>query len=172
MGGSLYTLGERFAFKTSLIDCGDGWDWRAPESLSYWLEEPAFYMNNPILNEWVPFEPVEVHLVTGRMGSPRNMSHGLVMASGYCRPISWLSDGERWEVSVEATVPKVTSLGDSVVATATRIGRTTGRLVGAEVPIGEVLARFPLGEAVFTGVGEIGPDSRITFKEGVQYAPR
>jgi hypothetical protein len=174
VGGSFYTLGERFRFHTPLLNCGDGWDWRAPETLSYWVEEPELIIYPH--GEQITVEPVECHLMTGRVGLPCNMSHWGVTATGLCQPISWLADGSRWEVNVDATVPEVTALGADHVQTAVvHVGAMTGWLRNTEVPIGEVLARFPLGEAVFTGVGDttqMGPDTHIEFKEGVKYVPR
>lgn len=169
VGGSLYALGERLNFQTSLYDCGDGWDWRAPDALSYWLDAPKIFAAGELIT------PVEVHLPTGRVGLPRNMKGYIVQAFGHCRPISWLADGDRWEVNIEAHVPQANSLGSDHIITAVRIGQRSGVLRGAEIPIGEVLARFPLGGAVFTGIGEssqVGPDVHIQFKEGVQYVPR
>lgn len=168
-GGTLFTLGERHAFEIPLHDCGDGWDWKAPEALSYWLEPPKIFVAGELI------KPVEVHLPTGRVGLPRNMSRYIVVALGHCRPISWLAEGDRWEVNVEAVVPDTNHLGSEHTTTAVKIGQTYGFLRGVEIPIGEVLARFPLGGAVFTGIGEAsqaGPDAHIEFKEGVQYVPR
>jgi hypothetical protein len=173
VGGSLLTLGERFEFDTPLSDCGDGWDWRAPEALSYWVETPTLIVCP--YGEQVRVDPVECFLPTGRVGLPCNMSQWGVEAVGICRPVSWLADGARWEVNVEAVVPEITALGGDHVQTAVRVGSMTGFLRGVVVPIGEVLARFPLGDSVFTGVGDatqVGPDAHIEFKEGVEYARR
>lgn len=168
-GGSLYALGERLSFGTGLYDCGDGWDFYAPEELSYWLEEPEIYASGEKI------APVECYLTTGRIGVPRNMSHGVVCASGLCRPLSLLSNGECWEVVVEAVVPDTPTLGDDHIRTTAVVGRTTGILYGTEVPIQEVLARFPLGSGMLVGIGEatqMESDVHINFKEGVQYARR
>jgi hypothetical protein len=173
-GGSLYALGERLTFTDQpLLNCGDGWDWRAPDELSHWVESPVITVIK--YGEMIGVTPVEIHLPTGRVGLPCNMSHGSVLASGVCLPISWLVDGKRWEVMVETTVSETPSLGSDLMKTTAVIGNTMGVLYGSEVPIQNVLARFPLGLGVFTGIGSVtchGPNSHIDFKEGVQYEPR
>lgn len=173
-GGSLYALGERLTFTDQpLLNCGDGWDWRSPEELSYWVESPVITVVKN--GERIQTGCVETLLPTGRVGLPCNMSQGSVLASGVCLPTSWLCDGLRWEINVIATVSNVTSLGHDVTETSTMIGASTGILYGAEVPIQNVLVRFPLGLGVFTGVGAVtchGANSHIEFKEGVGYDHR
>lgn len=162
--GRLYALGARFSFRDlPLEDCGDGWDWRAPQDLSYWMPSPLSFK---VLHgfEWVGIEPVELFPQSGRVGFPRNLSGSSVLASGEGCPLSLLCEGEKW-------VLHVTSATDE--NTPTRILGVTGILHGAEVPITEVLAHFPSGNGVFVGTGtatQVGPNVHIEFdKKGVEY---
>ena len=166
-GGILFALGERLTFPlTPLEDCGDGWDWRAPTRISYWLEPPTVIAIQAGESEEV--KPAELYLQFGRVGLPRNMSHGLVFASGVCRPTSLLGESESWELHVEASVDDTPGVPSPV-----RVTGTTGILHGVQVPITTVLARLPSGDGMFIGIGEAhpeGPNTVIEFdQEGVQY---
>lgn len=172
-GGSLYALGERFCFSAiPLGNCGDGWDWRSPLRFSYWIEEPIIIT---VANgAYETPDPVTLFLETGRVGLPRNMSHGEVFATGECLPISLVSGGDEWELHIDATVGDTSHIGGESASNQTRIlgvncvVRNTGL-----VPIDKVLARLPSGDGMFVGIGEVrndGADTVINFdQEGVRY---
>lgn len=169
-GGSLYALGERFAFSDlPLENCGDGWDWRAPLRLSCWTELREVYV--VIAGERNTIDPIEVFLPAGKVCLPRNMSHGQVFASGECLPTSSLVENADWEVHVMSSMGDQELLGQNMGQL--RVLGMTGKVFGAQVPITQVLARFPSGNGMLVGVGEAsesGSDTAIEFnREGVKY---
>lgn len=172
-GGILYALGERLSFSDLPLVSEDGWDWIAPEDLSYWLTEPLEF-SACVSGEWIRFEPVEIFHGTGRVGFPRNLSGALVLASGVCLPCSRLCESSHWELVQETAISDHQSFGGGHAVKVVGVAAT---LENVEVPISQVMCRLPTsGGGMFIGVGEatqVGPDVQIQFdKEGVSYGLR
>src|SRR5450432_4244293 len=101
-GGSIYQLGERFEFnQVPLLDCGDGWDWCAPEELRCWTETVSFEVWD---GSWQRIEPLEVFMRSGRVAFGRCLEGKHVRASGACFPASLVATGDRWRLEVETVV--------------------------------------------------------------------
>lgn len=171
-GGILYALGERLSFSDVPLVSEDGWDWIAPEDLSYWLPE-GLQFRASVNGEWIWFAPVEIFHGTGRVGFPRNLSGCSVYVSGECLPCSRICESRTWEMTVDSVVSENPSFGGGH---SVRILGTSAVLHGVEVPIEQVLCRLPTsGGGMFVGVGEarqVGPDVHIKFEEGVSYGFR
>lgn len=176
-GGSVHSIGEAFQFtNVTLQDCGDGWDWRAPEGMRCWLEGSLSF--EVLDEEWTQIGAVEIHHRSGRVGFPRCLSGKSVRASGSCYPTTLLATGESWTLDVEAVVAESTTLGGGdAVLTATRVTGSTACIRGiVDLPIGEVLMLLPVASGAFVAVGRTQqlPDAvAINFNgEGVAYVPR
>jgi hypothetical protein len=175
-GGNVYDVGEPLAFReVPLQDCGEGWDWRAPEGLRYWLEDDLRF--EVFDREWWEIGAVEVHHRSGRVGFERCVAGMAVRATGICRPTSLIATGSTWQLDVEAVVGSTASLGHEVATVGIRTLSMAVAIEGISIgqPIDEVLIRLPLsGDGSFVGIGTLRPgeDRAVVHfnEEGACYA--
>ena len=174
--GSIFAVGEPYRFHNiPLQDCGDGWDWRAPEGLGYWLpEDLSFEVFER--GEWHSVGSVDVYHRSGRVAFDRNLGGMGVRASGVCHPTTLLWRGGDWRLVVNIAVRDRTVLGDTAVTTAARTVGSTAFISGEpQEPIkGEVLVWLHTsGQGVLVGVGEASTSpSGVNVKlneEGVSF---
>lgn len=173
----MYALGDKYVFNNvPLEDCGDGWDWRAPNGLRYWLPEGLrFEVRDG--DAWNGIGAVEVHHRSGRVGFARCLFGMEVRASGVCYTSSFLAEGEKWQLIVEEVLSGGPQLGaDDVFASAKGDMYVLISGVQVEPTVESVLAWLPFGNGVFVGEGEakqLPAGVEVTFnEEGVQYVPR
>lgn len=153
-GGRVYALGEPHHFHNlPLRDCGDGWDWQAPDDLRYWLDgEVTFECALPNMAG-----VVEIDHCSGRVSFDRNLGGRDVTATGVGRPTALILTGW-WEMEVHLVVRDSATLGpgDATDTWARSLGATV--LVDGNVrePIqNEVLVVLPTaGQRAFVGVGK------------------
>jgi hypothetical protein len=172
-GGILYALGERLCFSDVPLASEDGWDWTAPEDLSYWLTDPLEFRVT-VNGEWIRFDPVEIFHETGRVGFTRNLFGSTVLASGVCLPCSRVGESRHWELIQDTVMSDLRSFDGGH---AIKVVGFEAKLESVQVPIKQVMCRLPTGgNGMFIGVGEAvqaGPDAIIRFeKEGVSYGLR
>lgn len=159
-------------FTVPLWNCGDGWDWRAPDELCCWQAETvSFSVWN---GEWEVLDPLEVYPETGRVAFPYCVS-SQVRATGVGRTATLATTCEWWRLELIRSVEQQVVLGSDVA----QVGfRNHGAVAFAETTVhieGPVLVKFPLGPGVLAGHGNAlprGNEVQITFDpEGVVYEP-
>lgn len=174
-GGSVYALGEPFAFEDMpLRDCGDGWEWRAPPDLRYWLPGSVSFSWGSARST---IGAVQIHHRSGRVSLERNLTGESVYATGVARPRTLIATGGEWEIIVDAVVADSTALGeDGTEKTKTRVnGYEASILDLPSLPPESVMAWLPTSaNGVFVGIGKLIQDqhrTKIHFdQEGVCYA--
>ncbi len=177
-GGSLYALGEPFAFTgLPLDDCGDGFTWRAADAtLRCWVETHLFEAYEH--GNWWRKVPEDVDLSAATVTFGRCLSGLHVRASGMALPTTLIAESARWTLE-QPVVTGSRMLGDGGAAVA--LGSATARLTDVEgwraqgYPICTVMAVLPSPPAgAYVGFGEPesdGLDVNVRFDErGVTYA--
>lgn len=175
-GGTVSYLGESHNFvRLPLLDLNEGWDWRAPDGMSYWQEDQkltAEYWERG----WNSIEPFQVFHLTGHISLSRSVQH--VVVSGTCVTSSVECESESWQLSVPMVVKNRNVMGDE--NTRSVAGRSPDRctaiLSGAVCQeMQNALIRLPVSRGVLIGIGSVKPIStgiEVTFNsEGVRYGP-
>lgn len=171
-GGSVYSLGDLFEFsQVPLLDCGDGWDWSAPEDMRCWDTGIAFEVWD---GSWEPIEPLQVYPRSGVVSFSRCLRGQHVRASGSCFTTSLVGVGERWRIEVETVVSNTSVLGSDVTQTASKTLGSRAFIEGITAEPSRVVARLPSAiRGVFVGLGHLVPGldsvSVIFDDEGVLY---
>lgn len=173
-GGSIYQVGDLFEFThVPLLDCGDGWDWAAPEDMRCWEGDVQFEVWD---GRWDSIVPIDIFPRSGRVSFGRNLAGSHVRASGRCCPTTLIATGEKWRLEVESVVRMASVIGSGDVHTKARKGDAYASIDGiAGLPAGRVFAWLPFLKGVFIGLGRIVSDfgqTKIIFDhEGVSYDP-
>lgn len=177
-GGSLYALGEPFAFAgLPLDDCGDGFTWRAADAtLRCWTSASHFEVYEHGMWRLVTAEDVDLDAATVRFGRCLTGLH--VRATGMALPTTLIGTGSRWTLEQSiATGPG--ALGDGGMTMA--LGSATARIEDVEewraqgYPIKNVMAVLPTPPAgAYVGFGAPATDGyavNVRFDDrGVTYA--
>jgi len=175
-GGTVSLLGEPHQFvRLPLLDQGDGWDWRAPDGMSFWLEGQKLTVEYWDRG-WHPVAVNEIHYPSGYVALGRSVPY--VVASGTCLTSSVETTAEDWQLTVPMLVKNRTVFGDAEPRSVTGPSseRSTAILRGAVCQqMQTALITLPVSRGALIGIGSVKPISNgieVTFNaEGVKYGP-
>lgn len=183
--GEVRHLSTRAPLATSLIDCGDGFDWRAPSPAVALWDEAGLAFAAYERGEWGALEPRELHAAGGVVGFSRCLSGLAVRATGFHEPSAPAGVSADWCLTVDATVPDADTLDRDADYHVSRtvMGEANAVLDGftragtSEMNGAPLLVVLPSGHGALQGVGTIvsiiGSQVRIRFDEGsILYVPR